>query len=299
LGGGLDSFAMLLDAIGRGELPDLVVFADVGDPGRLDPGEWPSTYRHIAEVVMPLCAKHGIEFKVLDTNELPIRGRRSLFAYFKEKGIMPGRVSRLCTSAAKVERIADYLEARFPAPTKLEVWIGFEAGEENRAARDPHSAGKAKGRRVNRFPLIERKLCRCRCERLVRAAGYPIPRKSACVFCPFTTRGDFKLMAAELPETFAKVAKLEADAKRTKSGHLIRFGSRKVKGAETFPVLRDWVEPSYRRAEKPCEVCGAAVRATKATGCDYLSDAEAVAPEPGFVPVSRVADSAGQLSLFE
>jgi hypothetical protein len=60
LGGGLDSFAMLVRAIQLGEPPDVVTFIDVGAPG--DPGEWAGTYRHVREVVMPLCAHHGIEF---------------------------------------------------------------------------------------------------------------------------------------------------------------------------------------------------------------------------------------------
>ena len=36
-GGGLDSFCMLVDAIKRGDAPDAIVFADVGDPAKLDP----------------------------------------------------------------------------------------------------------------------------------------------------------------------------------------------------------------------------------------------------------------------
>src|SRR5207244_2449375 len=47
LGGGLDSWAMLLDAEIRGELPDVVAFVDVGDPeDRLThPGRGDGTYR--------------------------------------------------------------------------------------------------------------------------------------------------------------------------------------------------------------------------------------------------------------
>jgi hypothetical protein len=63
LGGGLDSWAMLLDAEARGELPDVVAFVDVGDADApaAHPGEWDGTYRHIA-VVQPWCATRGIEF---------------------------------------------------------------------------------------------------------------------------------------------------------------------------------------------------------------------------------------------
>ena len=184
LGGGLDSFAMLLDAIRRSEIPDLVIFADVGDPDRLDPGEWPGTYRHIEEVVIPLCEQHGIEFKWLGTDESPIRGERSLFKYFEVSNSMPSRQSRLCTSAAKVERIAKYVETRWPAPTTIEMWVGFEAGEEKRAKKDPHGKATKNCRRINRFPLIEQDLCRCRCQALVEELGYPVPRKSACTCCP-------------------------------------------------------------------------------------------------------------------
>ena len=53
---------------------------------------------------------------------------------------------------------------------------------------------------MTRFPLIEAGLCRCACEALVRAAGYPVPRKSACVFCPFATRGDFQRLAQVQPK---------------------------------------------------------------------------------------------------
>ncbi len=277
-GGGLDSFAMLLDAQARGELPDLCVFADVGDGDAArdgeDPGEWPGTYRHIREVVAPLCASLGVEFVWLDSSLYPIRGSRSLFAYFEDKHLIPGRQSRLCTSAAKVERIADFIERRFPGQA-VEVWVGFEAGEEKRAENDPHAAGRKSDRslRTNRFPLVERGLCRCRCEAIVRAAGYAIPRKSACVYCPFSTRGDFQTLQRELPAAFARVEALEDNCRTSKAGKTMRFGYEKGDG--TDPALAAWASKPYTRKLMPCKVCGAAVRASKATGCDYLEPAGA------------------------
>lgn len=206
-GGGVDSFAMLLDAIQRKELPHLVIFADVTDPERKDPGEWPETYRHIENVVVPLCAKYGIPFKWLTTDEMPIRGSRSLYDYLYGLNAMVGRMSRLCTSAAKVERIAEWVEAHHPEGP-IEMWVGFEAGEEKRAARDPHATGAYNdkptkrmlqlfSRRISRFPLIERKLCRCRSVELIKNSGYPVPPGSACVFClagetPVVTRAGIR-----------------------------------------------------------------------------------------------------------
>lgn len=269
-GGGVDSMGMLVLAIEKGELPDLVIFADVGDVDGLDPAEWPSTYRHIREVVMPLCAKHGIEFKWLDTVESPIRGERSLFQYFAVKHTMPGRLSRLCTSAAKVERIANFLAEHVASSvTHLEVQIGFEAGEELRAARDPHSAGKATTRRVNRFPLMEAGLCRCRTIDLIKQSGFEVPNGSACTFCPFSKWDDFKRLSEQLPETFAQTQKLEDDCKRTKKGLVMRYDYMKGDGSDRR--LTDRVRLPYARQVKACAVCGRTEKAQKKTSCEPIS----------------------------
>lgn len=274
-GGGLDSFAMLVESINRGCPPDVVVFCDVGAAGDL--GEWPSTYSHIEQVAKPLCARHGIEFVTISGDDYPVRGERSLWAYYERTNSMPGRMSRLCTNAAKVERFAKWADERFPGQ-EIEVWVGFEAGEESRAARDPHGAKAArkprpgKATRVNRFPLIEWELCRCRCEALVRKAGYPVPRKSACVFCPFSKRGDFQTLARELPEAFERIAAHEERAKLTRSGVKLRYFEFGQNGKRVGLPLAEAVQRPYSRQEKGCDVCGAAVAATKATGCDWLDD---------------------------
>jgi hypothetical protein len=275
-GGGLDSFAMLLLAINEGPRPDLVVFANVADEGGEDPGEWDGTLRHIIDVAMPLCERHGIEFKWLTTDEYPIRGERSLFRYFEVKRLMPSRMSRMCTSAAKVERIAEYLFDRFGyAP--LEVWIGFEAGEEERSKRDPHALGARVGpkrgrraqnelRRTNRFPLQERGFCRCRCEAYVRRCGHPVPRKSACEFCGFATRGDFQVLARRKPTHYLRTVALERNCRTSKKGHRILFSGSAGKS------LPEWIATQYVARVIACKVCGAKVRASKAAGCGYLSE---------------------------
>lgn len=276
LGGGLDSFAMLVRSIEIGESPDIVVFIDVGAPG--DPGEWAGTYRHVREVVKPLCAHHGIEFVWIDGETYPVRDARSLFAWMWARGQIPvAGPSRICTRIAKVERFERWMDDRFPG-REVEVWIGFEAGEESRAAKDPN-AGKprraAPGRalRINRFPLIEWGLCRCRCLELVRAAGYPVPRKSACMFCPYASRADWRRFAADEPEMFERVVELEARKPPTSKGRklsIMLYDSRTQYGTP----LRVYVSrPGRPRRPAPCKVCGAPERASKATGCDYLEDA--------------------------
>jgi hypothetical protein len=283
-GGGLDSFAMLLGARDRGELPDAVVFVDVGDGTRdrdgVDPGEWPGTYRHIREVVIPLCDSLGVEFVWLSSDDYPVRNARSLFSWLEARQQIPvSGPNRICTVVAKVERFEKWAAARYGSK-HVEVWVGFEAGEEARAAKDPN-AGKSSQQRRNRFPLIEWGLCRCRCEQMVRDAGYPVPRKSACVFCPYGTKTDWKTYARELPDSFARVVALEANKPPTaKNGVKLSIrGFRSYKrpdGSKAYidtPLPKYIAQPERRTPPRPCTVCGASERATKATGCDYLEEA--------------------------
>lgn len=248
-GGGLDSFTMLLLSIAGDYKPDVVAFVDVanGSATRLntDPGEWPGTYRHIREVVMPLCAANGIEFVWIDSTMQPVRDADSLFSWMWMRGQIPvAGPNRICTRVAKVERFERWCVSRWPGQT-IDCWIGFEAGEEDRAAKDPNAGQAQDGlyqdpqlgwgfwrkkrldvpahfevwfKRVNRFPLMDLQMCRCRAEQYVRNLGYPIPRKSACVFCPYASKGDWQTFARELPREFARTVELERRKPETGNG---------------------------------------------------------------------------------
>ncbi len=306
IGGGLDSWTMLLEGVARGERIDVAAFVDVGHPD--DPGEWPGTYEHLMTVVAPFCEAHGIELVIIDHEKYPVRDARSLFAWLWARHQIPvAGYDRICTRIAKVERFEAWLDDRFPGQ-EVEVWIGFEAGEEARAAKDPNAGdprrptglravGKKQplatlrnawrwttalafamstARRCNRFPLMEWGLCRCRCEQIARDSGYPVPRKSACIFCPYGAKGDWQVLAVELPEMFDLIAQLEERKPLTGNGKklsIMGYDSRTQKGKP----LREFVATPYTRQQKPCKVCGAAVRATKATGCGYLADNQVTA----------------------
>jgi hypothetical protein len=360
-GGGLNSWAMLLGAVERGEHIDAAVFCDVGDVERKTPGEWPATYQHMREVVIPFCSSHGIEFVWLDMDRYPIRRgrvdetRAGLFGYFGAKGQIPvSGPNRICTRIAKVERFENWMDDTYPG-VDVEVWIGFDAGEPERVAKDPNAgAGRpatatSAGRR-NRFPLVEWGWCRCRCESAAAAAGLPIPRKSACMGCPYNSVRDWQALAREAPETFAWMEELERKKPATKKGYRLtihEWSNWKITPAQYRVLLalrtgfdlpssstmqamlkRRWVQKGVYTAfvlttwgreiaehvreehvgktpiaefvpSKPepgihyhgpalaavlqktssselgdCEICGAVRKATKATGCSYLGEAE-------------------------
>ncbi len=327
LGGGVDSFGMLVDAINRDDKPDWVVFCDVGDPQGLDPAEWPGTYRHLRDVVIPLCDANDIKFEWLDTTRYPIRprkaghdsrgpieahpGHRSLFDWMrnppktrakgksKPRGIqvpVANKKQRMCTEAAKIERAERWMDDTFPGQT-VETWLGFDAAETDRAGNDPNNGKTRKPTpgqaiRVNRYPLIEQGLCRCRCVDTIRAAGLPVPRKSACVFCPLGTKTDWITFSQELPEKFAMVAELEDAKPKTSKGvkmSIMGFTSRKwnkdADGNKTTlksnckgTPISEWVTTKDRTKAQPlCPICGAASKATKATGCGWQDEETAKA----------------------
>lgn len=323
-GGGADSFAVLLRAIEIGDLPDAVAFVDVSDgsPERdpTDPGEWPGTYKHVREVVMPLCAAHGIRFEWIDSERYPVRDARSLFAWLAARGQIPvAGPNRLCTTIAKVERFEAWMSATYPGQL-VEVWIGFEAGEEDRAAKDPNAGLKRKrkvratdARRVNRYPLIEWRWCRCRAVEYIRSRGYPVPRKSACMGCCYNSMTDWQTLQREQPAVFEAYAELERSKPPTSNGVKMSItGFKMIKGAPPkrsrslvlvdnagrayqAPPLPEYVKGKAQGQRPPkynpaggnlfavdpagvarlagCEVCGAPQRATKAVGCGYLPEA--------------------------
>ncbi len=287
-GGGLDSWVMLHRSVEvLGHKPDLVIFSDTGDcDDRSIPGEWPGTYQHIEDYAKPFCEKHGIPFVTLTSNYYPIerggRSYRSLYDYAMVQKMFWGAMSHLCTIVGKIDRITRYLDDHY-ADQYVNVWIGFDASETQRASRDPrgpnatikHKPGTA--RRQSVWPLMDWGFCRCREEQYARETGLAVPRKSACTFCPKASRNDFTTLANEAPELFEAVEKYERNAKLTKSGKQLKLSGTGDEAA----WLGDWARGikadgskmrPFKYRKIPCKVCGAENRATKAAGCGYLAE---------------------------
>lgn len=301
-GGGADSFAVLLRAIELGDKPDAVAFVDVGDGDATrdgeDPGEWPGTYKHIREVVIPLCAREGIRFEWIDGARYPVRDARSLFAWLWARGQIPvAGPNRLCTTIAKVERFEAWMSDVFPGEL-VEVWIGFEAGEEARASKDPNAGTKKRkrkvrptdARRVNRYPLIEWAWCRCRAVAYIRSRGFAVPRKSACMGCCYNSMPDWQTLQREQPAVFGLYAELEARKPPTSNGvkmsitgfKMLKKPPRRpsalvlvdnIGRVYRAPPLPEYVKGKARGPKTACQVCGAGERATKAVGCGWLAEA--------------------------
>ncbi len=305
-GGGLNSFAMLLYSLEQGNPPDWCVFADTGSGNWEEwspDGEWYGTYRHMVEYAIPICEANGIGFKWITHEDSKVRGQTSLLKYFEHLRVMPDKgPRRYCTEAAKIERIERWMWETF-GETPLEVWIGFEAGEENRRDKDEHgnktcgqSANEpgavpksysSRYKKLNRtkiFPLIGTAMCRCRCETFVRNYEFPVPRKSACWFCPYGKRGDWITLSQQMPEQFERAAALEENQKGSREGRFYTFNTYQRKGKEILSPLWEDIYRPYQPKRQKCPVCGRDPKATKAPGIDFLSPDEYVSAEEPIAP---------------
>lgn len=78
---------------------------------------------------------------------------------------------------------------------------------------------------TNDYPLVDNRLRRHDCERIIKETGFPLAGKSACIYCPFHSQNWWKDLKENHPEVWKEVVEFD---------HAIRNLSRK--GSE-FPIF--------------------------------------------------------------
>lgn len=208
-GGGQQSMAaLILAAEGRIDFP-LFVFANVGKDS-----ERAATLRYVEEYAKPYAAEHGIEFVeaqrvrrdgTVETlhGRLTRPGSRSLPIPVRMSNGAPG--TRSCTADFKIKVVGKVVKQRGATKDNpATIGIGISVDEIHRANSrrvEPHE-------RIV-YPLLDLGLRRIDCQRIIRDAGFPVPVKSACYFCPFHRPETWHDMRRDEPEEFEKAAQLE------------------------------------------------------------------------------------------
>jgi hypothetical protein len=90
-------------------------------------------------------------------------------------------------------------------------WIGISLDEVTRMKNSRDAWAE------NRWPLVDMRLTRHDCLRWMMANGYPMPPRSACVYCPFHSNAEWRRLRDEEPSDFAKALAFERDLQRVKS----------------------------------------------------------------------------------
>ena len=227
LGAGVQSTTMALMAA-HGEItpmPDAAIFADTGAEPR-------AVYEHLDWLrsgnVLPFpvhVARLGDLSEDIEATSRgePVRGRQDGFMavpfFVKNLDGEQGLLRRQCTREYKllpIERKTKELLGLDPtAPVRSKgalarQWVGISADEWVRA--------KASTRRwlEIRHPLIERAngrwLTRGHCLEWLQDKGYPLPPRSACVYCPYRG-GDEWRAVRDVPEDWALALRVDTAAR--------------------------------------------------------------------------------------
>lgn len=182
LGGGVNSVAMLLLLLDAGEQFE-IVFCDTGL-------ELPETYDYI---------------KMIDRDITPvtrIEGRgtanRTLYEHCLHYRNFPTRRWKWCSDKFKIRPMHRF----FQKPCIDFVGIGYD--ERNRNSLKFHHKGIQK-----RYPLIEQKLGRQDCVRLIKDHGLAVPPKSGCYICPSQSKVQWRRLYRNYPELYRRAKYLE------------------------------------------------------------------------------------------
>ena len=113
-----------------------------------------------------------------------------------------GLTRRQCTGEWKIKPIRRWLQAnRNNQP--VEQWLGISLDEVQRMK--PSNVKYI----TNRYPLIERKMSRWDCKLYLERNGIEIPPRSACVFCPFHSRSEWRDIRDNAPEDWDKAVNID------------------------------------------------------------------------------------------
>lgn len=187
LGAGVQSTTLaLMAAHGEiGPMPDFAIFADTGD-------EPEAVYEHLRWLSSP----NVLPFPVVNVSqgklseELFSGNDMARVPFFVGAG---GISNRQCTRNFKIRPVRREIRnllgvgpRGYVKPGAVEQWIGISTDEAMRMK--PSGAAYI----VNRHPLIEKRMSRGDCIQWLRRNSYPVPPKSACVYCPYQSNAQWR-----------------------------------------------------------------------------------------------------------
>lgn len=216
-GGGINSTAMLVGMVEQRVKYDLALFADTG-------GEKPETYEHVETMnewlvargyppietvrYVPQRFKHEA-YSTLEGNCLANETLPSIAFGYKSCS-MKWKVD---PQDARARTFAPAVEA-FARGERVQKSIGYHADEQRRIAggrRDEHLY-------EYRYPLAEWGWRQIDCLAAIQRAGIPIPPKSACFFCPSSTKAEIVQLRRKHPDLYDRAIEMENRARDGRHG---------------------------------------------------------------------------------
>jgi hypothetical protein len=211
-GGGVNSTGMLVGLREHEIKPDLVGFADPG-------AEKEETYAHCVRVARWLYA-WGVPWYWIHKDSMYSNLENECLTRHSLPAIAYG--FRSCSDKWKQAPQTKLLNSLKIKPIKA---IGFGVDETHRAK--PYENAW--------YPLIEWKWNRNDCIEAIKRAGFPVPVKSSCFFCPAMRKAEIKALAKYSPDMYERALAMERNAELTTIKGLGRaFSWKELAGPEVI-----------------------------------------------------------------
>lgn len=269
---GVDSTAILVEFTNLGIQIDKIIFADTGD-------EKPETYMYLATMNAWLVAHGQPEVSVIKRYDYCKRGisrttgklteYTTLYEECWSKYMLPSLAFGFNLHSCSIKWKANAIDRFLSLGTNLgTTWrnmkdmptdvctqvapihvIGYDASEADwrrRHKADVHNDQSCNEHDCYRFyPLQLWAWGREECINVIKAAGLPVPVKSACYYCPASQKWELAWLAAENPTQFLKAIALEdrwIDGKHGPAARTLRNEKTTCKGLGFTYRWRTWAE---------------------------------------------------------
>lgn len=121
---------------------------------------------------------------------------------FITDGVDTGLAMRQCTQSFKIDEIyRQYTRLRNKKPVTQLIGISIDEYQRMKPPR--------RNWVTNEYPLVNRRISRRDCVAWMLVHGYPIPPRSACVYCPYMSDAERKRQKTDDPKSFTAAVTFE------------------------------------------------------------------------------------------
>jgi hypothetical protein len=203
LGAGVQSTTLaLMAAHGEiGPMPDCAIFSDTGD----EPAD---VYEHLRWLMSPNVLPFPVYIVSAGrlSDSLMAGNEAARIPFYVGTGGLSGRQCtrnfKIRPIRKKVRDLLGKLGRAYVPPCSVEQWVGISTDE---AVRQKPSGVKFI---TNRHPLIEKWISRRDCVAWLKLHGYPVPPKSACIYCPFQRNAQWRDRKAQ-PDEWSRIVEID------------------------------------------------------------------------------------------
>lgn len=126
-----------------------------------------------------------------------------IYDYYYNKRRYPNRWNRDCSGKFKIDVMHKYLRQKYGKKAHFHTHIFIDYSEFHRVRESKYKYETC------HYPLVDDKITRADAVNIILQAGYKLPIKSGCYFCPFTKPEGWIWLRNNNPEEYAKALEME------------------------------------------------------------------------------------------